>query len=471
MGLLQAVGSILGIGGKGRGKALVIGAEERLSAYAEMKRLYDSIMVRKNESLQAEASEILFNYAFNSVNIPADFLASNPVQWTVTNAKGEPDEKASAIAQAVWELSGGESKFLKHAIDQNIKGDAVIHVKRRDPKIYEDDSPVFTWLDPSCVFPEFDPHDCNRLVGMVIAYEYNLPAGGRAGYYEEWRNGRVFVEDNGVTILETTYDADRFGGSVPAVWIANDALPGEVYGRSDIRRLKKLIEKGDHLSNKQGEIVDYYANPNIYVKGVDQKKLNSQMVGLRKMYFIPADGEMGFIEAKGSFPMQGEALDRIREAISELSEVPPIAFGRLDKSGTNLSGVAIRLLYGPLIAKTRRKWAVWGPMLERAMFYALRELGIEGISLDRVNVIRTDPLPASDTEVWGTVADQIEAGVSKKQILRERGYSNADIEKMETERADEAEEAAANFDAGRVPGSTVPNGKPSGKTVIDESGE
>ena len=53
---------------------------------------------------------------------------------------------------------------------------------------------------------------------------------------------------------------------------------------------------------------------------------------------------------------------RLKEALHEVSRVPEVATGKLESTGA-LSGVALQLLYGPLVQATEAKRLTYGEML------------------------------------------------------------------------------------------------------------
>lgn len=244
-------------------------------------------------------------------------------------------------------------------------------------------------------------------------------------------------------------------------------MKGDMFGESDLKPIAELVEQYDHLMEKQSRIIDYYASPNLMVKGVSKSQIEISK-GERTMFFLPENGDIKFIEWTGAPQGIEEHIKMVREAISEISETPQIAFGKTETGMSNVSGIDLKILYGPLVSKTERKrQKSWGPQLERAMQIALLAENIE-VELDKLSINWMSPLPENEVEEWQIGAEKAAMGVSKKQVMRENGYTEDEIEKFAEEKSEEAdimaEEAAKQFAAGKVPGSPYKDPKQAGST-------
>ncbi len=112
---------------------------------------------------------------------------------------------------------------------------------------------------------------------------------------------------------------------LPAVWIRNSAIKGLPYGISDIDPILELVEEShDHLASKQTRIVDYYASPNVVFEGLQKPTVQAEK-GIGTVFYLPAGGKGYFLEWNGNTP--DVRSPTIRNGISEISQVPAIAFG------------------------------------------------------------------------------------------------------------------------------------------------
>lgn len=421
---------------------------DRVQQYGRFKRLYDGLLVRSNLALTEQQKRVVFNFAQPIANISAAFLAGKPLSFEHSGGKTEDDTLTQEMA-AIWTRSGSDQKFLEAARLGAIQGDSCLKVEETEDGKYR-----LRWMDAAICFPEFDPHDCEKLTGMVIAYEVAGLQGGTRAYMESWRDGVVTIDDGDNPTETKTYDEKLWGGGPPFVWIPNERMLGECFGRSDLQCLVDLIERFDHTATKQDQIVDYYAHPNIVFRGISKPTNGKFDNKIGNAFFVPADGDVFFVEWKGNAPAVGEDLERLRDAISEVSETPRIAFGKTDSGVTQLSGVALKVLYAPLLAKTQRKQASYGPGLERALFIALAASG-KKVDPTAISVDWPNPLPGD--ELADLKALQIKSTwLSDEQILREMEYTPEEIvqnlaERQAQKKADVAIEQGSNAPAGFKP--------------------
>lgn len=124
-----------------------------------------------------------------------------------------------------------------------------------------------------------------------------------------------------------------------------------------------------------------------------------------------------------------------KDAMADLTALPRYAFNR---SGDMPSGEAAREMNGDLNAKVQDRRDRYDPTWQDAYEFALKMLGITGISVD----VRWAPLvQVNDVAGWQVVAAKITAGVPPKVALEETGYP--------AEQVDEWLKDATGADLGR----------------------
>lgn len=398
----------------------------RIAGYGYYKRWYDGYAVRGPiPTLDAtHAKRVSFNFCRPIISIAAGFLAGNPLVWEVLTATGETDDQATDLAKAIWDRSGGERTFLEAAILTGIYGDCCMLI------VSHEEGPSIEFLCPDLCFPVFTGHDFSELLSLEIAYQVTMnveESYTRHEYYEE-RRAEFFDGDTPAGGL--VYDA------IPAVWVRNNRVPGEMFGTSDLSGLIELIDQYDHLARRQVDIADYYATPHIVFTGVT--KTDSLTVDTNTTIFLPrADGtqKAEFLERRGDAPDIEAALIRIRNAIAEISQVPSVAFGQMDRGFSSISGIGLKILYGPLLDKTRRKQAAWGPALERAMWLALTSQGVP-VPLPQINLIWPDPAPVDPKAAMELEVMAVGSNLkSKETAMRALGIEDppAELEKIKAE--------------------------------------
>ncbi|HEY3281408.1 MAG TPA: phage portal protein [Armatimonadota bacterium] len=399
MGWLQS----LGFGRRRQSGSLEFQQQDtrRKAGYARCLRAYQGYSVRGTlgSSVPTETKRVAFNFSRPIANLGAAFLCGGALGWEV-----DDDEAATATAEGIWDRSGSDRAMLEHALTAGIYGDAVLLATQG-----ADGQPRVECIDPSLCLPTFDGADYSKLIGLEIAYEVTDRQGERILHREIYDETSLTVYDGDTedTSRSLTYDV------LPAAWVRNLSVPGSAYGLSDLDGILDLVEQYDHLCGKQTQIIDYYAGPTIVIQGV--QKSDEIKKDMRTVLWLPGENaDAHFLEWSGNVPAVEEQLTRIRNAIAEVSQVPAVAFGQADSGLSQISGVALRILYGPLLAKTAMKQANWGPALERVMWRALVTAGHD-VPLEAVNVRWPCAVPE---DVAALVADEVSLVTNKLKSRR-----------------------------------------------------
>lgn len=423
----------------------------RFDQYAKYLYCYRGYVFRGNNSgttytyvSNEQMKRLVFNFAVPICNTGAAWLAGPEIKFTVTTRppEGESDEDRearmdqdrlwSAQLDAIWDRSGSNNEFMDAALTCSVYGDCAITVRR------ENGLARLAFHEPGICDPYFSAHDARVLEGMTICYPIESPDGDTVAYVEEWKRGLVEkTEGDGPT--ETTVLAWA-GDDCPALWVRNEAVKGREFGVSDIDAPYQAMLEYDHLAGKLTRIIDYYAAPSIVVKSANPNDTLDK--NIKTVFNVSTDGDVYFLEWKGAAPGIAEHLELIRRGISEMTEIPEVAFGKVDSGFTHASGVSMKVLYGPLENKTRRKRAQWGPALERAMWLALRAEGVTDVPLESINIAWGECAPHSETEFLTDLETKMRLGISSKQALRELGYTEDQIRATMDEREDEDESKA-----------------------------
>jgi hypothetical protein len=111
-------------------------------------------------------------------------------------------------------------------------------------------------------------------------------------------------------------------------------------------------------------------------------------------------------------------------ALHETTRIPEVATGKLDSAG-QLSSLALRILYTPLIQKTESKRRTYGQAIEQMFMHALALRGYEDDIL--VELIWPELLPADPEVLRRTALIDAQLGASKATLLEQLGY-DPDVE-------------------------------------------
>lgn len=438
---------------------------QRVINYGRYHRVVDGF-VPKNTGSTLQWKKLKYNPVLPILNINAEFLAGKPIRLQV-----DGDERLTKEANDIWDRSGGAYAFMENVTLGLMYGDSVLipyFDKRRGCW-------TIKWVDPSIAFPVFDPNDYDRILKIDFVWADSTETGEIKDWFrEEWANGVITRYHKGGDVAEVigSYDQEIFDGC-PIAWIKPEGRKGKPFGQSLVEPLVELVEGYDHLMQKQDQMIDYYANPNLAFKGV--KKTDNVDTGMRKVYFLPADGDVKFIEWSGAPPGVEEHIRRIKDMMSEVSSTPAIAFSNFEFKFADVSGVALKVLFGPLLLKTDKARLAWGKGITRAVRMALYYETGQLVEEDQITILWQNPLPNNTKEDWEIATIKNLLAVPWDQIHREQGYTQDQIEQM-AKKYREQKELEAEF-AGMLAEETGknqptnPDGKPSVKEEVDQKGD
>jgi hypothetical protein len=109
----------------------------------------------------------------------------------------------------------------------------------------------------------------------------------------------------------------------------------------------------------------------------------------------------------------------------------------LTAGGQPASGAALRQVEAPLRTKVEAAQALLGNVWEDAMRLAT------GSQAEDVSAIWRDTAPVSDMERLEQGESKVRLGFSRGQAMREMGYTDAEILRIQAERQEEDDAAAA----------------------------
>lgn len=212
----------------------------------------------------------------------------------------------------------------------------------------------------------------------------------------------------------------------------NLPLPNVLWGAPDLD--DDIIELNAAINANRSyvqRLIRMYANPQAVAKGFTAERL---LVGADHTIHIPADGELFYLEMRNQLQGITEHYLRLLEAFHSVTRVPQIATGRTEDLGA-LSGIALKVLYGPLVQKTETKRQLYGKLLQNIIAHAGEMVGL----VIEPTITWPDIVPTDDMTMLQIATAKKELGVSTETLLTEIGY-DATIEKDRrmSERVEEA---------------------------------
>lgn len=340
-------------------------------------------------------------------------------------------------------------------------------------------------LDPRLIRIITHPEDCDLHVAYVIEYQQ----------YADWQKRQIIarVDPNGDLVELGNDDPDdtwtitnylRRGqqgswmqASEPEAWLypfppiftcQNLPNPNEAWGSPDLT--PDLIDENrvlNFIQSNISRIIKYHGHPLTYVTGMHADQIK---IGVDDVLILSApDAKVDKVGAMDNFNGLLAFVEEIRSNMDEQSRVPAVALGRLaELPRGQISGVALQLLFQPLLEKTQQKRRTYGKLIRevtRAALVVAGKVAVEdyedyGITLNWQNLLPIDDLAAAQT---ATLLKAL--GVSDQTILAELGY-DADDEAEKSADEDAKKMTLYSRGQGFPPSTTLPNQQPGQPTQI-----
>jgi hypothetical protein len=264
-----------------------------------------------------------------------------------------------------------------------------------------------------------------------------------------WKRHRVDLQENGQWLISEEemersnqwrlVNETAWEWTFPPVFMCqNLPHPNDVWGISDLEEAD-INDAINWTASNINRILRFHAHPKTIGLGFRPDKL--QNTAIDQFWSVDEkDAKVFNLEMQSDLASAYQMLQALKETYAKVSGVPSLDPDKINVG--QLSGFALRILYGDLLEKTNVKRVTYGALLADVNA-ALLALGGYGEGL-RVNCVWGDPLPVSTAEeVQGLTADRAN-GLSLETYLERRGYD------AERELARIAEEKQGNATLGEA---------------------
>lgn len=386
-------------------------------------RRWDYYLGRHPRQLKVKPGQpddnVVVNFARVIVDKGVSFLFGQDVQFQL-------DESAVTEAEEWLELcwrANRKLSFLQRlALSGAIAGHAFVKIVRATPY------PRLVVLDPATVVVTLDPHDHEQVLAYRIQYPAVDPDTGRVATYRQ----RILQRDQAswAIVDERAYSGDNWQVLREEVWpypfppvvhCQNLPNPHEFWGQSDLEDdVLQLCDILNFLLSNLVRIIRYHAHPKTWGRGFSARELQIDVD--ETIVFSSPQAELRNLEMQSDLGSAVLVYDRLREALHEISRIPEVATGNLERAGS-LSGVALSILYQPLLEKTETKRRLYGDLLVELN---RRLLAIGGFGNDLLTTIHwTELIPGDPRAEAETLLLWQQLGVSQDTIWRKLGLDPA----------------------------------------------
>jgi len=391
------------------------------------KRAWDAYYGRFSRPLKVKPNQpddnVLVNFARVVVDKGVSFLFGQDVGFEISETE---ETAAEEWLDAVWQHNRKMTTLQKLALNGAVCGHAFVKIVPTQPY------PRLVALDPSTVTVSWEPDDIERVVSYRIQYPAIDPETGKPIAIRQlierdgqgWRITDQVSQANSVA-WTTTSEAFWPHPWPPVVDCQNLPAPNEYWGISDLGDdVLQLNYSINFVLSNLARIIRYHAHPKTWGRGFTANQLN---IAVDETIVLPSpDAELRNLEMVSDLSSSIALYERLREALHEVTRVPEVATGKLDRAGA-LSGVALSILYQPLIEKTETKRRTYGDLLVELN---RRLLALGGFGEDNHTVLHWPELLPRDPlqERQAALLDQ-QLGVSADTILQRLGF-DPDLEQQ-----------------------------------------
>ena len=285
------------------------------------------------------------------------------------------------LLERVWEVDNNKATLLWEIGQQgSVSGDVFVKVAYeeayKDPSGREHPGRVrILPLNSSFCFPEFHPHDRERLIRFKLKYRFwgtSLEGTRQVFTYTEILTDDVIEEYINDELIDSRPNPL---GVIPVVHITNVRISGSPWGLSDCNDIININRTYNETATDIADIVNYHAAPVTVIIGAKASQLEK---GANKVWGgLPKDAKVENLSG-GSEGLKGamDFLAMMKKAMHEMIGVPETALGQAQPI-SNTSGVALSIQFQPLMNRYHQKIIQYARGLERVNELILISLAIK----------------------------------------------------------------------------------------------
>lgn len=327
---------------------------------------------------QTGESQLAINYWRAFTDFIINFTFGKGVNF---RSPKETEAIVPDLLERVWEIDNNKATVLWEIGQQgSVSGDCFIKVAYEEA--YTDPSGMvhpgrvrILPLNSSFAFPEFHPHDRNRLIRFKLKYRFwgtSLEGTRQVFTYTEILTDDVIEEYINDELIDSRPNPL---GVIPVVHIPNVQISGSPWGLADCNDITNINRSYNETATDISDIVNYHAAPVTVIIGAKASQLEK---GANKVWGgLPKDARVENLEG-GAQGLKGamDFLAMLKKSMHEMIGIPETALGQAQPI-SNTSGVALSIQFQPLMNRYHQKIIQYARGLERVNEYVLRTLAIK----------------------------------------------------------------------------------------------
>lgn len=323
-------------------------------------------------------TQMVYNYFRAFTDYLVNFSFSRGVQF---RSPKETEAIVPDLLKRVWEVDNNKHGVLWEMGQQGgVSGDCFIKVAYEEGwqdtsgKVHPGRVRILP-LNSSFCFPEFHPHDRNRLIRFKLKYRFwgtSLEGTRQVYTYTEILTDESIEEYINDEMIDSRPNPL---GVIPVVHIPNVLISGSPWGLSDCHDIIVLNRNYNEVATDVADIINYHAAPVTVITGAKASNLEK---GPKKVWGgLPKDAQVFNLEGGGS-GLAGaiQYLQVVKAAMHEMVGIPESALGQVQPI-SNTSGVALSIQYQPLMNRYQQKIVQYGKGLEQVNSLIMRTLAVK----------------------------------------------------------------------------------------------
>jgi hypothetical protein len=351
----------------------------RWARYQKFWRYYEGF--HHLQALDDGDAKTVFNYCASVVDKSVTWLQGSN-GWTVELPKG--NERLAKAINEVWSRNKRDTLFERLTLCGSVCGDTYLMVTVRSSDNNGKTLPKDKWR---VVITPLRPEYCHptwtnaggdaKLKSCMVQYpQYGTYKGAAYQLYT------VYITPEGFQEFYNDVKADpqdNLFGLVNIVHIPNKLSATSPFGLSDLEHLVNINVNFNKVTDKIDAIIDYHAEPTTVIFGARVSNLEK---GSNRVWSnLPVDAKVENLQLSTDLAATYAYREGLKEEMHQLSETPAVAFDSKNISVTNTSGLAMQMMFQPLIEKTNRKRRTYGKGLVEANDLIIKALEICGVDL------------------------------------------------------------------------------------------
>ena len=327
---------------------------------------------------QVGESQLVLNYFRAFTDFITNFTFGKGVSF---RSPKETEAIVPDLLERVWEVDNNKATILWEMGQQGgVSGDCFIKVAYEEAwtdgagMIHPGRVRILP-LNASFAFPEFHPHDRERLIRFKLKYRFwgtSLEGTRQVFTYTEILTDDIIEEYINDELIDSRPNPL---GVIPIIHIPNVRISGSPWGLSDCHDVININRTYNETATDIADIVNYHAAPVTVIIGAKASQLEK---GANKVWGgLPKDARVENLEG-GAQGLKGamEFLGMLKKSMHEMIGIPETALGQAMPI-SNTSGVALSIMFQPLMNRYHQKIIQYARGLERVNDLILRSLAIK----------------------------------------------------------------------------------------------